>query len=124
MGLNLATDHTNILPDNNIHLTATPSPATDKVFCGSHRCSGNSGPHTCARRSFTCNEPDCTWQTPFKTKQALNRHCETKHLVERHDCPVPGCEHVGDKGIKRYDNLVAHVRNQHGESSASGSHGN
>ncbi|KAG0640952.1 hypothetical protein HOY80DRAFT_999728 [Tuber brumale] len=82
-----------------------------------------SGPHTCSRRSFTCNAPDCLRFDPFKTKQALNRHYEVIHLAERRDCPVPGCENVGEKGIKRTDNLIAHLKNQHGALPAGGSHG-
>ena len=74
-----------------------------------------SGPHTCSRRSYTCNAPDCVLRTPFKTKQALNRHYEVIHLAVRINCPVLGCENIGEKGIKRYDNLVAHVRNTHGD---------
>ena len=41
----------------------------------------------------------------------------------RFDCPVPGCENIGKKGIKRYDNLVAHMRNKHGVSQTGGSCG-
>jgi len=46
-------------------------------------------------------------------KQAFNCHYEVIHLVERIDCPLPGCENVGEKGIKMYDNLV-HMRHMHG----------
>ncbi|PWW76129.1 hypothetical protein C7212DRAFT_344604 [Tuber magnatum] len=130
---NLVHDCTNI--------PTTLTPPRHKVFCGS-KCSGNrsaplplhaypshrltrrSGPHTCSRRSFTCNALDCTRTAPFKTKQALNRHYEVVHLAQRFDCPVPGCENVGENGIKRYDNLVAHMRNKHGVSPAGGSGGN
>ena len=74
----------------------------------------------CFRRSYTCHAPDCTRPTPFKTRQALNRHYEVIHFAERFDCLVPGCKNVGEKGIKRYDNLVAHMRNKHGASPAAG----
>ncbi|KAG0135507.1 hypothetical protein HOY82DRAFT_600339 [Tuber indicum] len=107
-----------------INISATLRPPREKVFCGSSRCSGNSGPHTCTRQSYTCNAPDCTPWDPFKTKQALNRHYEEIHLGERFDCPVSGCENVGEKGIKRLDNLVAHMKNKHGALPAGGSCGN
>ncbi|KAG0637821.1 hypothetical protein HOY80DRAFT_1081872 [Tuber brumale] len=75
----------------------------------------NNGPVTSSnRRNYHCDEPDCTWQSPFQTKQALNRHREVKHLNIRVDCPIPGCEKVGDNGIKRKDNLAAHVLKKHG----------
>ena len=80
-----------------------------------HQLTQRRGPHTCSPRSFACNAPDCIRPTPFRTKQALNRHYELVHLGQRIDCPVPGCEIVGGKGIKRYDNLVVHVRNVHGD---------
>ena len=69
---------------------------------------------TSSRGRYICDVPDCTWPSPFETKQALNRHYEVRHLSKRVDCPVPGCEMVGAKGIKREDNLRAHVRNKHG----------
>ena len=78
-----------------------------------HRLTHRRGPHTCSRRFYTCNEPGCIRTTPFGTKQALNRHYEVVHLAERFDCPAPGCENVGEKGIKRFDNLVAHIKNKH-----------
>ena len=119
-----------------IYILANLTPPRDKVFCGSSKCSGNrfkppppaqylylsyrliwsSGLHTCSRRSYTCNAANCTQSAPFRTKQALNRHYEVTHLAERFDCQFPGCENVGEKGIKRYDNLVAHMRNKHGHS--------
>ena len=124
--------------DNNL---AALSPLRRRVFCGLSKCSGNrfaspstvlcanpprrltwkSGPHTCSRRSYTCNAPDCTRPTPFRTKQALNRHYEVIHHAERFDCPVPGCKNVGENGIKRHDNLMAHMRNKHGVPPAGGS---
>ncbi|KAG0640958.1 hypothetical protein HOY80DRAFT_1135609, partial [Tuber brumale] len=96
-----------------VNTSATLRPPREKVFCGLSRCSGNSGPHTCSCRSYTCNAPGCTPRDPFKTKQALNRHYEEIHLGERLDCPVSGCENVGERGIKRLDNLVAHLKNKH-----------
>ena len=126
----------NALACSPINISSTLTPHGDMVFCGSSRCSGNRfaspsvvpvslyplheltrtrGPHTCSPRSFACNAPDCVRPTPFRTKQALNRHYELVHLGQRIDCPVPGCENVGGKGIKRYDNLVVHVRNVHGD---------
>ena len=121
-----------------INITGILTPPRDKVFCRSSRCSGNrfasstplyvypshkltqrSGPHTCSHRSYTCTVPNCARPAPFKTRQALNRHYEMVHLAERFDCPVLECENVGVKGIKRYDNLVAHMKNKHGVSPAS-----
>ena len=90
------------------HSTAHPS----------HRLTWRRGPHTCSHRSYICWAPDCLRSTPFGTKQALNRHYEVIYLAERMDCPVAGCENVGEKGIKRYDNLVAHMKNKHGVSPA------
>lgn len=126
-----------ILAYSPIDIPLILTPPRDKVFCGSPKCSGNrfatpfsvlksiypsatltqrSGPHTCSRRSYTCNAHNCTRPTPFKTKQAFNRHYEVIHLAQRFDCPVPGCVNVGENGVKRYDNLVAHMRNKHGYS--------
>ena len=65
------------------------------------------------RREYVCDQPGCTWQSPFKTKQGLARHYEVKHLQKRHDCPIPGCQSVGNRGIKRKDNLHAHMWHQH-----------
>ena len=142
LGQTIPEDHDNGSPNDTpaynhtgIDLAPTLTPSRDKVFCGS-KCSGNrfaplplythpshqltsrSGLHTCSPRSYTCKAPSCTRPTPFKTQQALNRHYEVIHLAERIDCPFPGCENVGEKGIKRYDNLVIHMRNKHGVSPA------
>ncbi|KAG0637820.1 hypothetical protein HOY80DRAFT_1002307 [Tuber brumale] len=65
-------------------------------------------------RSYLCGEPGYTWQSPFPTKHAFDGHYQVKHLNIRVDCPIPGCEKVGDNGIKREDNLPAHVLNKHG----------
>ena len=62
---------------------------------------------------YFCIEPGCTWLSPFETKQGLTRHRETKHFQKRRDCPIPGCKRVGNKGIKRKDNLRAHMQEQH-----------
>lgn len=70
-------------------------------------------PQASHRGKYICNEPGCIWQFPFQTKQALARHHEAKHLQKRLDCPFPGCESVGSRGIKRKDNLRAHIWNQH-----------
>ncbi|RPB00439.1 hypothetical protein L873DRAFT_1843039 [Choiromyces venosus 120613-1] len=115
-GVNQNNHSTNNIPAvNNVNNILSPIiTPRDKVYCGSSKCTGNSGPHTCSRRSFTCDAPDCAWATPFQTKQALNRHYEMIHLDERLDCPMPGCQNVGERGIKRYDNLVVHVRSKHG----------
>ncbi|KAG0640955.1 hypothetical protein HOY80DRAFT_999730 [Tuber brumale] len=94
----------NTLAYQRINISAALTPHRGVVFCGSSRCSGN---------RFD----------PFKTKQALNRHYEVIHLGERLDCPVLGCNNVGEKGIKRLDNLVAHLKNQHGALLAEGSNG-
>ena len=114
-----------------------------KIYCQYHKCSGNrfaipfiqpyiptycitltctnnprSGPHTCAPGRFTCEAPNCSWSEPFKTKQAFNRHYRAKHRNDRVDCPVAGCVRVGAHGIKRADNLAAHMLNKHGISHA------
>ena len=137
--LGRANESTNDSLDYNrtgIGITVTLTPPKDKVFCRSSKCSGNTfaSPST-VRLSFTSTNhkkrsthlflsllqtPGCTRPTSFKTKQALNRHFEVIHLAERIDCPFPGCENVGEKGIKRYDNLVVHMRNKHGVSPAGG----
>ncbi|PUU80823.1 hypothetical protein B9Z19DRAFT_686479 [Tuber borchii] len=106
---------------SHINTSAPLMPPRSKVFCGSLKCSGNSGPHTCSRRSYTCNAPSCTRPTPFRTKQALNRHYEAIHLAVRFNCPVPGCGNNNQNGIKRYDNLITHVRNKHSVSLVGGS---
>ncbi|RPA89423.1 hypothetical protein L873DRAFT_1849304 [Choiromyces venosus 120613-1] len=123
-GVNYENRSTNNIPAfNKVNIPGHIITARGKVYCGSSRCSGNSGPHTCSRGSFTCDAPDCTRATPFRTKQALNRHYEMIHLDERFDCPVSGCKRVGERGIKRYDNLAVHVRNKHGMALVSGSPG-
>ncbi|CUS14000.1 unnamed protein product, partial [Tuber aestivum] len=67
-------------------------------------------PHTRPeRRNHSCDQPGCAWPSSFSTRQALTRHREAVHLNLRVDCPIPGCERVGDKGISRKDNLPAHV---------------
>ena len=73
----------------------------------------HSGPHTCALGRFTCKAPNCTWSGNFKTKQAFNRHYRAMHLSDRVDCPIEGCPRVGAHGIKRADNLAAHIFNKH-----------
>ena len=133
---NGSTNDTVVYKNTGIDFAPTLTPSSDKVFCQSPKCSGNrfpplppyvnlshqltsrSGPHTCSPRSYTCTTPGCTRPTPFKTQQALNRHYEVIHLAERIDCPFPGCENVSEKGIKRYDNLVVHMRHKHGVSPA------
>ncbi|KAG0133640.1 hypothetical protein HOY82DRAFT_625992 [Tuber indicum] len=65
------------------------------------------------KRSYHCDEPGCAWRSSFPTKQALNRHREARHLNIRVDCPIEGCERVGENGIKRKDNLPAHVLNKY-----------
>ncbi|CUS13999.1 unnamed protein product, partial [Tuber aestivum] len=66
------------------------------------------------RRSYLCHERGCTWGSSFPTRQAFNRHREAKHLKMRVGCPIPGCDRVGDKGIKRKDNLPPHILKKHG----------
>ena len=86
-------------------LPHTPIPAPPLQF--------RPGPRKFAQGGYVCNEPGCPWPSPFPTKQGLNRHHEVKHLEQRLNCPIPGCESVGNRGIKRKDNLRAHVWNQH-----------
>ena len=74
----------------------------------------DSGPHSCTQGQFICKAPNCSWLGTFKTKQAFNRHYRAKHLNDRVDCPIEGCLYVGDRGIKRADNLPAHLLNKHG----------
>ncbi|RPA96744.1 hypothetical protein L873DRAFT_1791361 [Choiromyces venosus 120613-1] len=88
--------------------------STFKIICKYQKCSGNRGPHTCAPGRFTCEAPNCSWLGTFKTRQALNRHYLAKHLSDQVDCPVEGCPRVGARGIKREDNLAAHILNKHG----------
>ena len=129
------------IPPVNPPQNARPDPTL--IFCQYHKCSGNrlatpfisyltctrhttltatgtvlcdSGPHTCAPGRFTCAAPDCSWAGIFKTKQAFNRHYRAKHLNDRVDCPIKGCLYVGDRGIKRADNLPTHLLNKHGKS--------
>ncbi|RPB01319.1 hypothetical protein L873DRAFT_1803837 [Choiromyces venosus 120613-1] len=99
-------------------------PSWGRIIAVYHRCAGNSGPHTCSRGAYTCEALGCTWPTPFKTRQALNRHIEMVHVVSCVDCPVLGCERVGENGIKRKGNLPSHLWNKHQIPSASGSQGN
>ena len=73
-----------------------------------------SSPHTCTESGITCEAPNCARPGIFKTKQAFNRHYHAKHLNDRVDCPVEGCVRVGARGIKRADNLAAHMWNKHG----------
>ncbi|RPB01354.1 hypothetical protein L873DRAFT_678027 [Choiromyces venosus 120613-1] len=99
-------------PNNNIPVP-NGNAALGTYHCGYHRCAGNSGPHTCSRCAYTCEALGCARSTPFKMKQALNRHIEMVHMVDRVDCPVPGCERVGENGIKRKVNLPSHLWNKH-----------
>ncbi|KAG0640961.1 hypothetical protein HOY80DRAFT_1040482 [Tuber brumale] len=118
-------DQTNRSANDAVNTSTTLRSSRDKFFCGLFRFwKQRSGPHTCSPGSYTCNAPHCSRQDPFRTKQALNRHYEAIHLAERFDCPVSGCDNVGEKGIKRLDNLVAHMKSKHGVSPASGSRGN
>ncbi|KAG0637819.1 hypothetical protein HOY80DRAFT_1023538 [Tuber brumale] len=89
------------------------SPSHPHHYLGNDTTSGGSRASS-GRRSYFCGEPDCAWKLPFLTKQALDRHREVKHLNIRVDCPIPGCKKVEDKGIKRKDNLPAHVLKKHG----------
>jgi len=82
------------------------------------------GLHSCAPGIFTCEAPNCTWPRTFKTKQALNGHYHAKHHNDRVDCPIEGCARVGAQGIKRADNLAAHMLNKHGISHPRMSFGN
>ncbi|KAG0637829.1 hypothetical protein HOY80DRAFT_1081879 [Tuber brumale] len=120
-----------INPENNIVIpvSALNPPRNARaglrlIFCQYHKCSGNSGPHTCAPGRFTCDAPGCSWPGTFSTKQAFNRHYLAKHHDDRVNCPVEGCVHVGDRGIKRADNLPAHLLNKHGISRARPPYGN
>ena len=129
-------------PENNLAILVPPRnahPSLQRIFCLHPKCSGNrlavpfdsaqyssyciiltctdnslSGPHTCAPGRFTCKAPNCTWSGIFKTKQAFNRHYRAIHLSDRVDCPIEGCVRVGAHGIKRSDNLAAHILNKHG----------
>ena len=124
------------LPPVNPTRNARPGP--NLIFCQYHKCSGNrleillyrliymdyiiltcsipshSGLHSCTPGRFTCGAPNCSWPGTFRTKQAFNRHYRAKHLNDRVDCPVEGCLYVRDRGIKRADNLPAHLLNKHG----------
>ena len=91
-------DHTDgsnnhTLASSHFNIPAILTAATNKVFCRSSKCSGNrfatpfgilkyiflantltqrSGPHTCPRRSHTCNVPGCT--VPGQPHSEQNRH--------------------------------------------------
>jgi len=84
----------------------------------------HSGRHSYAPSQLICLAPGCSSPGTFKTKQALTRHYQSKHLNDRHDCPVAGCLYVGDRGIKRADNLAAHLLTKHGISRAKPGYGN
>ncbi|KAG0637871.1 hypothetical protein HOY80DRAFT_222924 [Tuber brumale] len=84
----------------------TPPPTTSSQ--------SRSGPQTLPQGGYACNEPGCTWPSAFSKRQGLTRHYQAIHLQKRIDCPIPECGRVGDKGIKRKDNVRAHVRNKHG----------
>ncbi|RPA91151.1 hypothetical protein L873DRAFT_1848401 [Choiromyces venosus 120613-1] len=84
------------------------------IFCEYDKCAGHCGPHACEPGRITCKAPSCSSSGNFKTKQAFSRHYLSKHLDDRVDCPVEGCPRVGVQGIKRKDNLAAHILNKHG----------
>ncbi|PUU80026.1 hypothetical protein B9Z19DRAFT_1063776 [Tuber borchii] len=105
-------------------LPRNPHPSFPQIFRQYHRCSGNSiiltcthnpygGPHTCTQGRITYEASNCAWSRTFKTKQAFNRHYCARHLNDRVDCPVEECLRVGAHGIKRADNLAAHMLNKH-----------
>lgn len=105
--------HLHHLYDNISRLVpSTTSRASCYSFLSELFCSGPQA--RSKKRSYLCREPGCTWRFSFPTKQGLDRHHEVRHLDKRVDCPIPGCNKVGDKGIKRKDNLLAHVWNKHG----------
>ncbi|CUS13201.1 unnamed protein product, partial [Tuber aestivum] len=118
-------------PENNVTIGGAPvNPSRDarldlqRIFCQYYKCSGASGPHTCAPGRFTCEVPNCSWSRTFKTKQAFNRHYHAMQGNDRVDCPVEGCENVGARGIERADNLLAHLLNKHGISNSRPPYGN
>ncbi|KAG0637826.1 hypothetical protein HOY80DRAFT_970795, partial [Tuber brumale] len=104
-----------IAPVNRGNSTAIHHPITSAISSGQ--------PTHTEKGGHFCNETGCAWKSPFPTKQGLHRHREVKHLNKRVDCPIPGCEKVGDKGIRRKDNLPAHVLKKHGIKLPRQSHG-
>ena len=110
--------HSYILPISQVlwKQVSNPSPYFACTGCIILTCAlpSDSGPHSCTPGHFTCKAPNRSWPGTFKTKQAFKRHYRAKHLNDRVDCPVEGCLYVGDRGIKRADNLPAHLLNKHG----------
>ncbi|RPB00409.1 hypothetical protein L873DRAFT_1843024 [Choiromyces venosus 120613-1] len=86
-----------------------------RIPCEFTTYSGNSSLNKRQIHSCTCPIPGCTTLIPFSTFGGLKRHLRAKHYGDgrRHDCPVSGCKNVGENGIKRRDNLLAHIRNVH-----------
>ncbi|KAG0637872.1 hypothetical protein HOY80DRAFT_970526 [Tuber brumale] len=93
-----------ILPRSSVPPSPPPSPSSPSP----------SSPETSPRRIYACQEPGCAWPSSFQTRQGLIRHHEARHLQKRLDCPFPGCKMIGNRGIKRKDNLRAHLWTRHG----------
>lgn len=60
---------------------------------------------------YCCGTDEC--QFAAKSKTEFNRHYEPEHLGKKWDCTFPGCSRVGQKGFKRQDNMVPHLRKTH-----------
>ncbi|RPB00412.1 hypothetical protein L873DRAFT_1843026, partial [Choiromyces venosus 120613-1] len=106
----------NDFADESVNISATAhSPMGPRIPCEFTRYSGNSVQYKRPLRIYSCEKPGCTSLTPFSTFGGLVRHSRAKHYGDgrRHDCPVSGCKKVGENGIKRRDNLLAHIRNVH-----------
>lgn len=77
----------------------------------------SSGPHQCSGRGanfiIACRGSNCS--STFRTRNNFSRHCDTVHQRVRGllSCPVDGCKRVGDRGFKRKDNVLQHMRSVH-----------
>lgn len=82
-----------------------------------------SGLHQCFRHGksliISClGTKNC--QSTFRNRNDFTRHYNTLHYCKPGakrliDCPVPGCQRVGENGFTRRDNLLQHRRGLHGE---------
>jgi len=69
---------------------------------------GNFGGRAVGSENHEVNTAKKTAETRQVQTRISYRHYEVIDSVDRIDCPFPGCENFGEKGVKRYDNLVAH----------------
>ncbi|PWW76127.1 hypothetical protein C7212DRAFT_321539 [Tuber magnatum] len=65
--------------------------------------------------------PGAKTRSQKRSERTLVRACRAASRDFQH-YPVPGCESIGEEGIKRLDNLVVHMKNKLRAFSAGGSH--